>query len=80
MKPAISSKLLCEWDAAAQRVLAARFADMELVGDVADLEELPTVDLVTAGFPCQDLSQAGRTVGITGLTLRSRGPRLPTAG
>ena len=60
------SKLLCEWDAAAQRVLAVRFADTKLVGDVVDLEELPAVDLVTAGFPCQDLSQAGRTAGIAG--------------
>jgi len=31
------------------------------------LEELPEgTDLVTAGFPCQDLSQAGRTAGIGG--------------
>lgn len=60
------SKLLCEWDAAAQRVLATRFAEIEVVGDIADLEELPAVELVTAGFPCQDLSQAGRTAGITG--------------
>lgn len=60
------SELLCEWDASAQRVLAARFGDVELVGDIADLTELPPVDLVTAGFPCQDLSQAGRTAGITG--------------
>jgi DNA (cytosine-5)-methyltransferase 1 len=60
------SELLCEWDAAARRVLAERFAQIELVGDIADLEELPAVDLVTAGFPCQDLSQAGRTAGITG--------------
>ncbi len=58
--------LLCEWDAAAQRVLAHQFPDTPLVGDVADLECLPDVDLVTAGFPCQDLSQAGRTAGIRG--------------
>lgn len=60
------AQLLCEWDASAKRVLAARFPEVELVGDIADLEYLPEVDLVTGGFPCQDLSQAGRTVGITG--------------
>jgi DNA (cytosine-5)-methyltransferase 1 len=60
------SVLMCEWDQAAQRVLDARFPDTELVGDIADLHELPSVDLVTAGFPCQDLSQAGRTAGISG--------------
>src|SRR4051794_36050734 len=58
--------VLCEWDQAAQRVLRARFPDVPLVGDVAEMDELPEVDLVTAGFPCQDLSQAGRTAGIEG--------------
>jgi DNA (cytosine-5)-methyltransferase 1 len=60
------ARLLCEWDASAQRVLAARFPGVELFGDIADLDYLPEVDLVTAGFPCQDLSQAGRTAGISG--------------
>jgi len=58
--------LLCEWDAAAQRVLQTRFPETPLVGDVAEVDALPEVDLVTAGFPCQDLSQAGRTAGIRG--------------
>lgn len=58
--------LLCEWDSAAQRVLSAEFPSVPLVGDVADVEALPSADVVTAGFPCQDLSQAGRTAGIRG--------------
>jgi DNA (cytosine-5)-methyltransferase 1 len=58
--------LLCEWDEAARRVLSERFPGMPLHGDIAQVESLPEVDLVAAGFPCQDLSQAGRTVGITG--------------
>jgi DNA (cytosine-5)-methyltransferase 1 len=58
--------VLCEWDLAAQRVLRAHFSGTPLVGDVADMEALPEVDVVTAGFPCQDLSQAGRTAGIRG--------------
>ena len=58
--------VLCEWDEAAQRVLGARFPEVPVVGDVAEMESLPDVDLVTAGFPCQDLSQAGRTAGIRG--------------
>jgi DNA (cytosine-5)-methyltransferase 1 len=60
------AEFLCELDAAASAVLADRFPNVPLVGDVRDIERLPTVDLVAAGFPCQDLSQAGRTVGITG--------------
>lgn len=60
------TKLLCEWDGAAQRVLRQQFPDVPLVGDIAELESLPDVDLVAAGFPCQDLSQAGGTAGIRG--------------
>ncbi len=58
--------LLCDNDMAAASVLAERFPDVPLADDVQTLNELPPVDLVVAGFPCQDLSQAGRTVGISG--------------
>jgi DNA (cytosine-5)-methyltransferase 1 len=54
------------WSPAAA-VLRYRFDGVPNVGDVANLASLPSdVDLVTAGFPCQDLSQAGRTAGIRG--------------
>lgn len=59
-------ELLCEIDPAAQRVLRARFPGVPIVPDVRQLAELPQVDLVAAGFPCTDLSQAGRTKGIMG--------------
>ncbi|MER5702394.1 DNA (cytosine-5-)-methyltransferase [Micromonospora sp. NPDC002296] len=58
--------LLCEIDAAAAHVLQARFPGIPLRDDVRTLGNLPTVDLVAAGFPCTDLSQAGRKIGITG--------------
>lgn len=61
-----SSELVCEIDPAAQRVLAARLPGVDLTGDVRQLTALPDVDLVVAGFPCQDLSQAGQTAGIGG--------------
>jgi DNA (cytosine-5)-methyltransferase 1 len=57
---------LCEVDLAAKSVLTARFPGIPIHGDIRELTELPPVDLVAAGFPCQDLSQAGRTSGITG--------------
>lgn len=60
------STLLCEIDDAAQGVLRARLTDVELHPDITTLEGLPACDLVAAGFPCQDLSQAGRTAGIAG--------------
>jgi DNA (cytosine-5)-methyltransferase 1 len=58
--------LLCEIEPAAQRVLRARFPDVPLHPDIRSLRSLPKVDLVAAGFPCQDLSQAGTTAGIAG--------------
>jgi DNA (cytosine-5)-methyltransferase 1 len=58
--------LLCEKDDAAARVLAHHFPKTVLHDDVTTLESLARVDLVAAGFPCQDLSQAGRTAGIAG--------------
>lgn len=60
------AELLCEWWEPARAVLAERFPQARLVGDVRDLRSLPAVDVVTAGFPCTDLSQAGRTRGIEG--------------
>jgi DNA (cytosine-5)-methyltransferase 1 len=63
---AAEAELLVENWNAAQDVLRARFPDAKLEGDVSDLDALPKVDLLAAGFPCTDLSQAGRTAGITG--------------
>ena len=59
---------LCELDDDAHAVLRHRFdlpAD-RLWRDIADLDRLPPAEVVTAGFPCQDLSQAGRKAGIRG--------------
>lgn len=61
----IDTELLCEyWDPAAS-VLKKRF-DADIFGDIRELVSLPSVDVVTAGFPCTDLSQVGRTAGIDG--------------
>ena len=61
-----TSALLCEIDRHAALVLQTRFRDVPLVADVRHISALPRVDVVAAGFPCQDLSQAGRTAGIGG--------------
>jgi DNA (cytosine-5)-methyltransferase 1 len=58
--------LLCDVDTASQRVLLERFPGVPLVGDIRELVALPDADVYAAGFPCQDLSQAGRTAGIEG--------------
>jgi DNA (cytosine-5)-methyltransferase 1 len=60
-----TTELLCEsWDSAVA-VLRRRF-EAEIVGDVRTLKALPSADVVTAGFPCTDLSQVGRVAGING--------------
>lgn len=59
-------ELLCEIDPAAQRVLGAHFPSADIRDDIRKLSSLPKVDIVSAGFPCQDLSQAGATAGIRG--------------
>jgi DNA (cytosine-5)-methyltransferase 1 len=58
--------LLCDFEPAAQAVLSEKFKRVALIGDVRELITLPRSDVVAAGFPCQDLSQAGRTAGIEG--------------
>ncbi len=60
------TELLCEWWEPAQAVLRHHFPDVPLHDDIQTLKALPDVDVVTAGFPCTDLSQAGRTAGIHG--------------
>ena len=60
------AELLCELDPGALAVLADRMPDVARHPDIRTLRSLPVVDVVAGGFPCQDLSQAGRTAGIGG--------------
>jgi DNA (cytosine-5)-methyltransferase 1 len=60
------SELLCEIDTAAQRVLACHFPGVPIAKDVRELRAIPKTEIIAAGFPCQDLSQAGKTAGIRG--------------
>lgn len=56
----------CEIDEDARAVLAHRFPNSKILGDVAQLKSLPAVDVLAAGFPCQDLSAVGPRQGLDG--------------
>lgn len=61
------AELLCEIEPGAVAVLRERFPRVPVHEDVTTLDRLPKrVDCVVAGFPCQDLSQAGLTKGLRG--------------
>jgi len=59
--------LQCEKDEAAQTILKLRFPGVELADDIKNLKKLPPkTDVVVAGFPCIDISRAGKRQGLAG--------------
>jgi DNA (cytosine-5)-methyltransferase 1 len=61
------SQLVVEIDPSASAVLKARFPTAELHRDVLDLPDIPpNTTILTAGFPCQNLSMAGDKAGLSG--------------
>ena len=61
----VATNLLCEnWDPAVE--ILHRHFESEIEGDIRELRSLPKCDVLTAGFPCTDLSQVGRMAGIEG--------------
>jgi DNA (cytosine-5)-methyltransferase 1 len=59
--------LMAEIDPCARKVIRDRFPDVRLAGDVSELRALPRrAKILTAGFPCQNLSMAGDKFGIKG--------------
>lgn len=57
-----------EWDKNCQQVLAYHWPEVPRWWDVSDVNgaELPPVDMITFGSPCQDLSLAGKRKGLQG--------------
>ena len=64
--------MTCAWqvqnDPVCLRVLARHYLEVERHGDIGRVrtDALAPVDLVCGGFPCQDLSVAGRRAGLGG--------------
>lgn len=61
---------VCEIDKNAQSVLRRRFPKAQLFDDVRKIgketHERKSIDLVCGGFPCQDISIAGKRAGLAG--------------
>ena len=63
----VDTTAVCDNYAPAREVLSKRFSRAVQYSDVADpLIELESADVVTFGFPCQDLSRAGKGAGLRG--------------
>jgi C-5 cytosine-specific DNA methylase len=61
--------LLCEKDAGARQVLQRHFPGVRISNDVAELKDLPKeTTAVAAGFPCLDVSKAGKRAGFEGIS------------
>jgi DNA (cytosine-5)-methyltransferase 1 len=57
-----------ETDPYCQRVLAKHWPHVPNLGDVTSInwEDTPRVDVICGGFPCPDISQAGKRAGLAG--------------
>lgn len=58
---------VCDNDPTASRVLRHHHPNVPNLGDIThtDWNHVAPVDVITAGFPCQDISDAGQRAGIT---------------
>jgi DNA (cytosine-5)-methyltransferase 1 len=56
----------CELDKWKRSVLAAHWPGVPIYDDITTLENPEPVDLMVGGFPCQDLSIAGKRKGFSG--------------
>ena len=67
-KAGIKTVSVCEIDPYASSVLAERFPGAPNLGSITEVEahDIPEADIWSGGFPCQDLSVAGKRAGFAG--------------
>ena len=63
----IKTEWSCEFEKYQTKVIKKNFGDGHTVyGDIRTLENPPFVNIISGGFPCQDISAAGKGAGIKG--------------
>jgi C-5 cytosine-specific DNA methylase len=78
--PRWAPRLVRRTDPRASTGLTARFPGVPNLGDIRDVDwcQVEPVDVLTAGFPCQDISNAGKRAGITAWKLSAAAAELAT--
>ena len=61
----IAPIIACDTDSSCKSVLSRRFPDTHIHDDVENLNP-PKVDFIIGGWPCQDITMAGKMKGING--------------
>lgn len=64
--PEVSTAWVSDIDKGANKILAHNFPSVPNLGDITkvDWNDVEPVDILTGGFPCQDLSNAGKQAGL----------------
>ena len=62
----IQTVMCAEQDSHCQDVLRAHWPDVPIVDDVRSVDGSINADIISGGFPCQDISVAGRRAGLAG--------------
>jgi DNA (cytosine-5)-methyltransferase 1 len=70
-KAGMQTVAFCEKDSFCQKILKTHWPDVPVFSDISkvckdDLKTLGPIDIIAGGFPCQDISCAGKQVGING--------------
>jgi len=70
-KAGMQTVAFCEKDSFCQKILKTHWRDIPIFSDISkltkdDFKTLKQIDIIAGGFPCQDISCAGKQVGING--------------
>ena len=63
----ITTTWVSDFDTGPNKILAHRYPDVPNLGDITQIDwtTVEPVDIIAGGFPCQDVSLAGRRAGMT---------------